>query len=284
MGPERRAFLLHCGEEFGKNLPRSRGNIMSRFLQLSLAGVALTAAMPAQAADFIFDTTTGGKNFTYSSIASNGEKLNVKISAYSRGLDNVVSAATLRPFAQGLGIEQNRETTGGNYHQIDNVNGWEFLVLEFDKSVTLLGDRVNAFKLSDRSYIDADQFVGWDTLGSAWNANDAQSTWTKVTAGLTGSTNTTSSPTLASGADYKQVDTAFNLTGASGNVWLIGAAIGANALDPDSRNDAFKLAGFAARTVTAVPEPSTWATMLVGFGMVGAAARYRRRRTSAVIA
>lgn len=31
--------------------------------------------------------------------------------------------------------------------------------------------------------------------------------------------------------------------------------------------------------VAAVPEPTTWAMMLVGFGMVGGAARYRRRST-----
>ncbi len=32
----------------------------------------------------------------------------------------------------------------------------------------------------------------------------------------------------------------------------------------------------------AVPEPATWAMMMVGFGMVAGAARYRRRSTSAV--
>jgi len=30
---------------------------------------------------------------------------------------------------------------------------------------------------------------------------------------------------------------------------------------------------------SAVPEPATWAMMLVGFGMIGATARYRRRAT-----
>ena len=30
-------------------------------------------------------------------------------------------------------------------------------------------------------------------------------------------------------------------------------------------------------SVPAVPEPATWATMLLGFGLIGAAARYRRR-------
>jgi len=34
----------------------------------------------------------------------------------------------------------------------------------------------------------------------------------------------------------------------------------------------------------AVPEPATWAMMLVGFGMMGASMRYRRRSTKAVLA
>ncbi|MBD8549002.1 FxDxF family PEP-CTERM protein [Sphingomonas sp. CFBP 8760] len=33
-------------------------------------------------------------------------------------------------------------------------------------------------------------------------------------------------------------------------------------------------------TVAAVPEAATWAMMLVGFGMIGAATRYRRRATN----
>ncbi len=45
--------------------------------------------------------------------------------------------------------------------------------------------------------------------------------------------------------------------------------------------DAFETANFS---ITAVPEPATWAMMLVGFGMVGATARYRRRSTKLAIA
>ena len=45
--------------------------------------------------------------------------------------------------------------------------------------------------------------------------------------------------------------------------------------------DAFEVANF---TVTAVPEPATWGMMLVGFGMVAGAARYRRRGTRVVYA
>ncbi|RZM13176.1 MAG: PEP-CTERM sorting domain-containing protein, partial [Sphingomonas sp.] len=36
--------------------------------------------------------------------------------------------------------------------------------------------------------------------------------------------------------------------------------------------------------VFAVPEPTTWAMMLVGFGMMGASMRYRRRSTKFVTA
>ncbi len=37
-------------------------------------------------------------------------------------------------------------------------------------------------------------------------------------------------------------------------------------------------------TVAAVPEPTTWAIMLVGFGMMGASLRYRRRSTTTAYA
>ena len=47
--------------------------------------------------------------------------------------------------------------------------------------------------------------------------------------------------------------------------------------------DAFETANFNV-TAAAVPEPATWAMMLVGFGMTGAAMRYRRRSAKIVYA
>ena len=35
-------------------------------------------------------------------------------------------------------------------------------------------------------------------------------------------------------------------------------------------------------SVAAVPEPATWAMMLVGFGMIGGVTRYRRRKPTSV--
>ena len=40
----------------------------------------------------------------------------------------------------------------------------------------------------------------------------------------------------------------------------------------------------AAEAAGAVPEPATWAMMLLGFGAVGGAARHRRRRTATAFA
>ena len=44
------------------------------------------------------------------------------------------------------------------------------------------------------------------------------------------------------------------------------------------------IANTAITATAAVPEPATWALMLVGFAMVGGAARYRRRSTYATYA
>ena len=63
-----------------------------------------------------------------------------------------------------------------------------------------------------------------------------------------------------------------NSTGRFGNVWVIGAANP----NPDSNDDGFKLSSI--RINTPVPEPGTWAMMLLGFGAVGLSMRGRRRQ------
>ncbi|RYD27419.1 MAG: PEP-CTERM sorting domain-containing protein [Lysobacteraceae bacterium] len=55
--------------------------------------------------------------------------------------------------------------------------------------------------------------------------------------------------------------------------------ISAAAPDGGKLYDAFKLGGFSVSTVAAVPEPATWAMMLIGFAFAGAGLRYRRRQT-----
>lgn len=162
------------------------------------------------------------------------------------------------------------------------------MTLQFSRAVTLTGGTLNAFTLAKtdangnpvkdangsivyRDYKDNDAFIGWgNNPTGAWNKNLSLQNynWDQVSGGLMGSVNTNS--------DGTAVQT-FNLTNAAANTWMIGGSING----PDSLNDAFKLAQL---TVTAVPEPTTWAMMLVGFGMIGATARYRRRSLKAACA
>lgn len=49
-------------------------------------------------------------------------------------------------------------------------------------------------------------------------------------------------------------------------------------------NTAAAITQFTGTSVAAVPEPATWSMMLIGFGMIGTAVRYRRRSTKTVYA
>jgi hypothetical protein len=230
-------------------------------------------------------TNTIGNNYKYQVTTAGGEKLDVMVSAWSRQLDNTIKQGTLASFGtNGLGIFQQGESRDGNFHQIDNVNGWEFLSFQFSKAVTLTSGVFNAYNLAKtnangapitdwwgrtvyRDYRDNDAFLGWGNAPVGWTTNLGLQNYNQaaVFGSLSGSTNTDADGTAAQ---------TFNLTNAVGNTWLIGASING----PDALNDAFKLAGLNVSTVSPVPEPATWLTMLVGFGMVGAAARYRRRK------
>lgn len=72
---------------------------------------------------------------------------------------------------------------------------------------------------------------------------------------------------------------------------------GAQLFSGPTTNPTFKLGTFAltsgptnqfslsiSETAAVVPEPATWATMMIGFGLVGGVARYRRRSVRARLA
>jgi hypothetical protein len=278
---------------------------LNKLLHIAIAAGALVSAVPASATEFTFDLRNDGigtprvaygNAFKYQATVG-GETLDVMVTGWSREFDNSIKQGAVASWdPNGLGIFQQGEVDAGNLHQVDNVNGWEFLSFQFSKAVTLTAGVFNAYRLaatgSDgkplkdwwgntvyRDYIDNDAFIGWGNSPISWNANLGLNNYSQQTVfgQLSGSTNTNSD-----GTAYQKLD----LGGALGNTWLIGASING----PDWRNDAFKLAGLTVRTVggtsvvSPVPEPATWATMMLGFAMVAGAARYRRRKTNAVIA
>ncbi|MBJ6122903.1 PEPxxWA-CTERM sorting domain-containing protein [Sphingomonas sp. BT553] len=71
----------------------------------------------------------------------------------------------------------------------------------------------------------------------------------------------------------------FTITGGNAvNFWSNGNAGGSVSYGAAVTDGTTLLDYAGGISVTAVPEPATWATMLVGFGMIGGYARYRRRR------
>lgn len=253
---------------------------MIRYAHIALAAAALVAAVPAQAADYILDTAatktagTGyGNTFTYKMASTNGgAAINVKATAWVRDYSGNYSAGQLYSWGSaGLGIVQPGEG-GTNYHTIDNANGWEFVVLQFDQAVSLQSAVLNPYALGTNRYYDNDAFIARATanFGTAVSGSLLKS----IESGLN------YDPSKQSGEAWFNSDSAayngaakqtYNLaTTKAGNLWIVGGSING----PDGLNDAFKLN--SVKVTSGVPEPTTWMTMILGFGVVGAALRRRR--------
>ncbi|SFP47274.1 PEPxxWA-CTERM sorting domain-containing protein [Sphingomonas rubra] len=253
---------------------------MRKLFRIGLAVTTMAAALPAQAATFVFNTVNSGRSsgsdignsFTYATRANDGSVVNMKVTGWSVATDYSVMPGTVHSWnADGLGIYQQGEKDAGNLHQIDNVNGWEFALLQFDRAVTLTSGVLNPFKLTDLGYSDSDAFISNATLSGAWDQN------------LTGRTFGSLLPTFrdngvnTDNTTFKSNLQTFNMpAGAAGNVWIVGGSY----FGPDDRNDAFKLAQISGSTPGAVPEPASWMMMIVGFGAIGAAIRRRRSKVA----
>ena len=239
------------------------------FAMKALASTALLcAAMPASAAVYTFTTTTAGNyassgsgdgnSYTFTSTAG-GEHVTVSGWQISQASGNAVASQTLGLYSPGFGVTGTNDYSGNyGYHQIDNAYGYtDFALLTFDHAVTLTNIGLNSFNLGDSSdnnpnYLSTkDNDLVFLALTSPFNAGSV------TTSGWTTVNGTGADGTIATGSS------------AVSRQWLIGAAFNSGS------NDGFKVASLKVNT-SAVPEPATWAMMLVGFGAVGASMRRRR--------
>jgi len=171
--------------------------------------------------------------------------------------------ASIQVFDGGLGVLNGAEGNGsGNQHTVDNVGQYDFVLFQFDRGVRLTGMTLNAYGVNGAA--DKDAWVSYvnvdgNILTQSQAANEAN--W-KTLLGRS-----------MDSANGGMPDT----TGMYANVWVIGAARVANSrLGIDVGNDGFKIAAITA----SVPEPATWATMMLGFGLAGASIRRRRSRVA----
>lgn len=240
-------------------------------IKLSYLAAALSLAAGPVGAQTVTKTinTTGsmGTNGAYGNAllfsGSTDPSLQLRVTGWqSQQSTNSVTSAYLGAYGTGLGVTGLGDQSGGsNLHQIDNVGGYtDFLLLQFNRAVTLSSASLNLYQMGGVTGVDSD--LAFWTAGALkpaqWNSSinlaayaTAPSLWTEIAGGSTGG-----SRTLGAGA--------------ASNVWLLGASF----LPTGDRDDGFKLSQVTVtEQVAAVPEPGTWAMMMLGFAAVGAALR-----------
>jgi hypothetical protein len=238
----------------------------------AVAVAALFTAVPAIAAPVTINFTgnslilgTDGNARSYSDAANT---VNVRATAWSWD-GSTVRDSFLGAYGSGLGVTSGDELGLLNTHVVDNQNRVDFVLLQFDQTVSLTSAVFNSFKVGLNRVADSDATIAWGTLAGVWNQgltfdNTDGKSLAKLFAGSADALDALPSASRA-----------LDLGTAAGNFWLIGA----NFENADRKIDGFKLGGVTLKTVAPVPEPSTWALMLAGFALVGVAMR-RAIRTS----
>jgi hypothetical protein len=214
-----------------------------------------------------FTDTTSGSSLTMQ--VYGGHINDAKVSPSSAL--NTVTATTVADWkGYGLGVLYTGDSTSNETHQIDNVGGGvDFVALVFSQAVTLSSIGLTGYALPNQNYIDTDlSYMAYTgTLADLVNgvnlANFSTASFNQVT----------TSRSVSSASNIVTTNSSLAST-----IWLVSAAVATG-----DRDDGFKLTTLTVNSIpAAVPEPATWAMMLVGFGGIGGAMRSRRARQAVV--
>lgn len=243
---------------------------MRKILSIIAAVAASGLSAPALASDILW---LDSDHTAYNGYYANGARLkfsgggvDVWASAWSIH-DDKIYTAQLGVWSEGLGVKNG---SGDNSHTVDNSGYLDFILFQFDRAVELDMAR---FTTGWHDMNDTDATIGYDITnlpyGSlpAWHGG-SQSQLSALD--FYGSN-------ASNGNSYRDINPNNNI----GNLWLIGASF--NNPDGSKKLDGFKLEKLTFNVPTptphtAVPEPTTWAMMLVGFFGLGGAMRSSRRR------
>lgn len=248
--------------------------MMKAKLALTAAAMlfAATAAQATTTVAYRFDTTgSGAENGIYGNTlqfgtANKPSTLAMSVTAWQADASTyAISSAYLGAYGGGLGVTGIGDQQGANgLHQIDNVGGYtDFLLLEFNEAVTLASIKTNSYGINGVTYNDAAWADASPFVTSTWNSTAGFGNGALRLAAVGGVGD--------GGSD------AWRLTGATtaSTKWLVVA----DPLSLSGRADGFKLASVTvAEQVASVPEPATWISMILGFGLLGGALRRSRRR------
>jgi hypothetical protein len=243
------------------------------------ATVAVTA--PAAIAAPVYTLDTGASSTTSCSgsagtcftFGSGADKINVHASGWTLSSDTKsIASASLGVWDAGMGVTSSGDYNGNyNLHAIDNLGSYDFVVLQFDKSVQLQSFGVTPYEIGNYGYVDSDVSFGSANSAAAWNSNPFSSGNSSQLFNIIPLNSFTTNNTTSNSARTVTAS-------GTGNFWVVAARLGTN----DNEYDNFKLdkIKFTA-SPQAVPEPATWAMMILGMGAVGASLRRRKNSLAA---
>lgn len=289
---------------------------MNRVLPTLVAGVVATTLLAASPALAV--TLTGTVNFTTGTDSarygadnelasskftiSQSDPTKPAITVTAQGWSATTSSLTTGPYTLsreyvgqyggGLGVTNAVNDYNGDYglHQADNAGAtsgtrsMDFVLLTFNNAVNLTSLTRNSFGLPGgtnyATVYDNDFTYGYLNAAPVDNGS-----WSTLPTTLYSPTNTS----VCGASSCLNNTQALTSTSAYSNRWLVAASFLSN-YGGDGVVDGFKLASVnvkweytapSSNPGGAVPEPATWAQMLLGFGIAGVAVRRRRRALAA---
>lgn len=247
-------------------------------LAAACAAALFAFATPAAASVTItFSGSGSGTDGTDGNIRpfSNGG-ISVQASGWSYE-GSTLETAFLGRYSSGLGVTNNSEGNGStnNNHTVDNLGQRDFILLVFNQAVNIQSAVLAPFDISPTAN-DNDAWVSYANLGGLFTSPTP--TAVPLNSALWALLN--ANDWTVSGNMSSPYSTSLNSAGLYGNAWLIGAGNP----NPDRNDDGFKLSSIVVNPAPAVPEPATWAMMLMGFGAAGYSMRRRRKPQFAQIA
>lgn len=254
--------------------------------------MVLAGATAAEAATTITFNLTGNS-------ATSGTDANVRTFTGSDGISkvrvtgwsiqgNLVRDSYLGAYGNGLGVTSGDETGGNNTHVTDNQNRIDFLLFQFDQDVEFVSGKFTTFSVNG-AVSDSDATLKYGstlvdyTNQATFNALLNNGSLASLNALFDG---TFDSAGTGAGGLRDFGPGGVGPSGFVGNLWLVAASFnGPESVQCNNRGcktsvDGFKFSNLTVNTVPSIPEPATWAMMIAGFGLTGAAIRRRRTLTA----
>jgi PEP-CTERM motif len=256
--------------------------LISKSLVVCAALVAVSSPSHASTV-FNFPMTSGGGSSTSGKVFNvtvGTITVKVRVTAWSMSGTsgwNAVTKGGVNVYTNGLGVTSTLESSGSPHHTTDNLTNRDFLIFQFDQPVELESAKFTAYNMTSSNRIDGDATIARGT-SSNWMVDPLASISTYAQLATLFNNGFESSNVNSNGPSVS-IRT-LNPGNMSANTWLIGAAFvnpNEDCKSGSKKNqpclDGFKLSQVS--VLSAVPEPSTWMMMLIGFGFVGFAMRQK---------